>query len=68
MPNKQSFWTQLVEPSEQSRVVDCDHQYHYWFHTGEAHAIRQQLGDGELPQFVGDMSAAMYAYGFQGDG
>ena len=41
-------------------VVDCDHQYHYWFHTGEAHAIRQQLGQTDLPQFVGDMSAALY--------
>lgn len=34
--------------------------YHYWFHTGEAHAIRQMLGHGELPQFVGDMSAATF--------
>ncbi len=34
--------------------------YHYWFHTGEAHAIRQMLGHGELPQFVGDMSKAAY--------
>jgi len=34
--------------------------YHYWFHTGEAHAIRQMLGHGELPQFVGDMSSAAY--------
>jgi hypothetical protein len=34
--------------------------YHYWFHTGEAHAIRQMLGHGELPQFVGDMSLAVY--------
>ena len=34
--------------------------YHYWFHTGEAHAIRQMLGHGELPQFVGDMSQAAY--------
>jgi uncharacterized damage-inducible protein DinB len=31
--------------------------YHYWFHTGEAHAIRQQLGHRDLPQFVGDMAA-----------
>ena len=30
--------------------------YHYWFHTGEAHAIRQLLGHGELPQFVGIMT------------
>jgi uncharacterized damage-inducible protein DinB len=34
--------------------------YHYWFHTGEAHAVRQQLGHKDLPQFVGDMSAALY--------
>jgi uncharacterized damage-inducible protein DinB len=34
--------------------------YHYWFHTGEAHAVRQMLGHGELPQFVGDMSLAAY--------
>ncbi len=34
--------------------------YHYWFHTGEAHAIRQMLGHRELPQFVGDMCQAPY--------
>jgi len=34
--------------------------YHYWFHTGEAHAIRQQLGHPDLPQFVGDMSTIAY--------
>jgi hypothetical protein len=34
--------------------------YHYWFHTGEAHAIRQMLGHVDLPQFVGDMTAATY--------
>lgn len=26
---------------------------HYWFHTGEAHAVRQVLGHSDLPQFVG---------------
>ena len=35
--------------------------YHYWFHTGEAHAIRQMLGHRDLPQFVGDMAAVRYA-------
>jgi uncharacterized damage-inducible protein DinB len=35
--------------------------YHYWFHNGEAHAVRQQLGHGELPQFVGSMVAAVYS-------
>jgi hypothetical protein len=39
---------------------DCVYQYHYWFHTGEAHAIRQLLGHPDLPQFVGDMSQAVY--------
>jgi uncharacterized damage-inducible protein DinB len=34
--------------------------YHYWFHTGEAHAVRQMLGHGDLPQFVGDMSRVSY--------
>lgn len=34
--------------------------HHYWYHTGEAHAIRDMLGHGTLPQFVGDMSQATY--------
>jgi hypothetical protein len=34
--------------------------YHYWFHCGEAHAIRQMLGHRDLPQFVGDMSQVSY--------
>ena len=33
---------------------------HYWFHLGKAHAIRQMLGHASLPQFVGDMSQAVY--------
>ena len=31
--------------------------YHYWFHTGENAAIRQQLGHARLPQFVGGIDA-----------
>ncbi len=34
--------------------------YHYWFHIGEAHAIRQLLGHTDLPEFVGDMTHAVY--------
>jgi uncharacterized damage-inducible protein DinB len=33
---------------------------HYWFHTGEAHAIRQMLGHENLPDFVGNISVAAY--------
>jgi uncharacterized damage-inducible protein DinB len=29
--------------------------YHYWYHTGENLAIRQQLGHTDLPEFVGDL-------------
>jgi uncharacterized damage-inducible protein DinB len=34
--------------------------YHYWFHTGHVHAIREMLGHPDLPEFVGDMSQAGY--------
>ncbi len=29
--------------------------YHYWFHTGEIQAIRQMLGQANLPEYVGDI-------------
>jgi hypothetical protein len=38
----------------------CRNMYHYWFHLGEAHAIRQMLGHQDLAQFVGNMSRAPY--------
>jgi uncharacterized damage-inducible protein DinB len=34
--------------------------YHYWYHTGEASAVRQMLGHAKVPEFVGDMSVATY--------
>ena len=34
--------------------------YHYWFHLGEAHAIRQMLGHRDLPEFVGRMNDAPF--------
>lgn len=34
--------------------------YHYWFHIGEAYAIRQLLGHRKLPDFVGNMNEASY--------
>jgi hypothetical protein len=34
--------------------------YHYWYHTGEAQAVRQQMGHKGLPEFVGSMSQAVY--------
>jgi len=35
--------------------------YHYWYHTGEAAAIRQMLGHKELPEFVGDMDVIRFS-------
>jgi uncharacterized damage-inducible protein DinB len=29
--------------------------FHYWYHTGENAAIRQQLGHTDLPDFVGNI-------------
>jgi hypothetical protein len=34
--------------------------YHYFFHTGEAHAVRQQLGHPDLPFFVGYMPGDLF--------
>lgn len=34
--------------------------YHYWFHTGEAAAVRQLLGHRDLPEFVGVMTESAY--------
>jgi len=31
--------------------------YHYWYHTGENAAIRQNLGHVNLPQFVGSIDS-----------
>lgn len=39
--------------------------YHYFFHTGEAHAVRQQLGHPDLPYFVGDMPDDLFIEGIE---
>jgi hypothetical protein len=31
--------------------------YHYWYHLGEAMAVRQLLRHADLPDFVGDIDA-----------
>lgn len=56
--------THLVQDGEKSRETIGTSllrvTYHYWFHTGEAHAVRQQLGHPSLPQFVGNMGTVVY--------
>jgi uncharacterized damage-inducible protein DinB len=34
--------------------------FHYWYHTGEASAVRQMLGHANVPEFVGDINTAAY--------
>jgi hypothetical protein len=34
--------------------------YHYWFHLGEAYALREMLGHKGLPSFVGRMDDVRY--------
>ncbi len=34
--------------------------FHYWFHLGKAHSVRQMLGHTNLPIYVGDMSTVRH--------
>lgn len=34
--------------------------FHYWFHIGEVHALRQQMGHPDLPDFVGSMEMVSF--------
>ncbi len=46
--------------SESVGILLLRNIYHYWFHLGKAHAIRQTLGHTDLPVYVGDMSTVRY--------
>jgi hypothetical protein len=34
--------------------------YHYWYHIGQASAVRECLGHTHLPEFVGELGKAPY--------
>lgn len=34
--------------------------YHYWYHIGEALAVRQMLGQKNLPEFIGNIEESPY--------
>lgn len=53
------FW-QTDQTAEDVGTSLLRNIYHYWFHIGEAHAVRQLLGHTKIPQFVGDLSAVRY--------
>jgi hypothetical protein len=58
----------LTRPERDARVGQEDigtallrNIYHYWYHLGEAHAVRAMLGHSDLPEFVGSMSAVRHS-------
>ena len=53
--NKEMLAQESVQSRENIGTRILRTTYHYFFHTGEAHAIRQQLGHPDLPFFVGGM-------------
>ena len=52
---KKIFAQKSVRNNENTGTKILRTTYHYFFHTGEAHAVRQQLGHPNLPYFVGNM-------------
>ncbi|NDJ52827.1 MAG: DinB family protein [Chloroflexi bacterium] len=55
--------TLTVGSKPSSRNIGTDllrNTYHYWFHIGEAHAVRQMLRHSDIPQFVAPMRDAPY--------
>ena len=61
--NMQEFFKNInakVKIDESNGTLLMRNIYHYWYHTGEAMAVRQMLGHTNLPEFVGSMSGAAY--------
>jgi uncharacterized damage-inducible protein DinB len=50
VPRKDGAPSQRYYGNMLQRVI-----YHYWYHTGENMAIRQNLGHTRLPEFVGNI-------------
>ena len=48
-----SVWKKMTKAADPF----LDTLYHYWYHTGENSAIRQNLGHTDLPQFVGNIDS-----------
>ncbi len=57
----QTFWEHEGRPVRESigtQLLRLIH--HYWFHLGESQAVRQMLGNKNLPSYVGPMDNAPY--------
>jgi hypothetical protein len=49
--------TPLVKGSSNIGTFLLRTTYHYWYHLGEAMAVRQMLGHPKLPDFVGNIDS-----------
>jgi len=59
--NMQLFMERNGKPVDESTgTLLMRNIYHYWYHTGEAAAVRQMLGHTDLPEFVGEINQAPY--------
>jgi hypothetical protein len=56
---RQLSWNGRTLPDNVGKML-LRNIYHYWFHLGKAHSVRQMLGHGGLPLYVGDMSSVCY--------
>lgn len=56
-----THWQTNGTPAPESIGTSCHRiTFHYWFHLGEVQAIRQLLGQADLPAYVGDLASAAY--------
>jgi hypothetical protein len=56
--HEQRYWLELHKRRSVGQSIGSAlHRmiYHYWYHIGEIQAIRQMLGQGNLPEYVGDI-------------
>lgn len=52
---KQLFWEGNALPDNIGKLL-LRTTYHYWFHLGKVHSVRQMLGHVGLPMYVGKMT------------
>ena len=57
---RQLVWEGKPRPDDVGTLL-LRNIYHYWFHLGKAHSIRQMLGHVSLPMYVGNMSAVRHS-------
>jgi len=56
-----THWEVNGSPAPESIGTSCHRiHFHYWYHLGEMQAIRQLLGQTDLPTYVGNLAPAAY--------